>query len=63
MHIPGPYSDDTWYLLLRAQREEARKSPKRNSLPQVLWEAGLTLLVPLCGAIGLGLLLRAFNVS
>jgi len=47
MRIPGPYSDDSWDLL---PANENRSAKAKNGFPQVAWELGLVLLVPLVGA-------------
>lgn len=64
MRIPGPYSDDTWQWLPDARnvRKPAPKASPDSSPVRVVWELGLVLLVPLCGAAVVGLALKALNI-
>jgi hypothetical protein len=64
MHIPGPYSDDTWNWLpdTRDGDETATNLSSDNSPVSVVWELGLVLLVPLCGAGIVGVALKVLNI-
>lgn len=50
MHIPGPYSDDTWQWLPDAWRETQTARDESNGPASVIWDIGVLLVVPLAGA-------------
>jgi hypothetical protein len=61
MRIPGPYSYDTWSWPPEGRKDD-RVPKESNRLPQVIWEMGIVLAVPLMGAALVELLLRSFGV-
>jgi len=50
MHIPGPYSDDTWQWLPDAWNETRKARDDSNRPAQVFWDIGVLLAVPLVSA-------------
>ena len=64
MRIPGPYSDDNWDWKSRSQDvvETHAKTRDANGISRVVWELGLVLFVPLMGAGGVELILKAFDI-
>jgi hypothetical protein len=63
MHIPGPYSDDTWQWLPEAWGDRPVAGGESNGPADVLREIGLLLAIPLAGAGIVGLILRAAGIT
>lgn len=50
MHIPGPYSDDTWQWFPDAWTETRKARDDAHRPAQVFWDIGVLLAVPLVSA-------------
>lgn len=63
MHIPGPYSDDTWQWLPNAWKETQDTRGYANRPAQVLWDIGVLLAIPLVSAGIVGLFLKSAGIG
>jgi hypothetical protein len=60
VHIPGPYSDDTWQWLPVAQKEV--DAMDANRFPRVVWDIGVVFALSLACAGFVGVLLQSAGV-
>jgi hypothetical protein len=63
MHIPGPYSDDTWQWLPDAWKEKQTARTESNRPARVLWDIGVLLAIPLASAGIVCLLLKSAGIT
>ena len=62
MQIHGPYSDDTWNWLPEAWEKADEKPIAVNRFPQVIWDLGVLLAVPLVSAAIVCLFLKTAGI-
>jgi hypothetical protein len=63
MHIPGPYSDDTWQWLPDARKETQTVRRESNRPAQVIWDIGVLLAIPLASAGIVCLFLKSVGIT
>jgi len=62
MHIPGPYSDDTWQWVPNAWSANDTASVRFNRPARVIQEIGVLLAIPLASAAIVGIFLKAAGI-
>jgi hypothetical protein len=62
MHIPGPYSDDTWQWLPDAWKDTQAVRAETNRPARVVWDIGVLLAIPLVSAGIVGLFLKSAGI-